>query len=74
MRLTIANLGPVTETTDSQAGPRALGDLVVELRERTARVRQGGSESARAKHTGGASCWCETGSTGCSTRAARSWS
>ena len=40
--LVIANIGSVT--TD-------LRDLVEELRERTARVRQGGSESARRKHT-----------------------
>ncbi len=41
--LTIANLSPVTSD---------LASLVEELRARTARVQQGGSESARAKHTG----------------------
>jgi 3-methylcrotonyl-CoA carboxylase beta subunit len=35
--------------TSSQSG---LAELVADLRERLARVRQGGSESARAKHTG----------------------
>ncbi len=34
------------------ARPSGLGELTAELEERLARVRQGGSETARAKHTG----------------------
>jgi 3-methylcrotonyl-CoA carboxylase beta subunit len=37
--------------TAAQSTPPGLASLVEELRERTARVRLGGSESARAKHT-----------------------
>jgi 3-methylcrotonyl-CoA carboxylase beta subunit len=40
----------ITEAPSAQSG--SLPELVAELRERLALVRQGGSESARAKHTG----------------------
>lgn len=43
----IVNLGPVSETS-LQPGLR---ELSLELRERLARIRQGGSEAARTKHT-----------------------
>lgn len=43
----------MSETTTSAApGPAGLTDVVAELRERLAQVRRGGSEAARAKHTG----------------------
>ena len=46
--------------------------LVDDLRERLAAARQGGSDSARASTSTAASCSPATGSTGCSTPAARS--
>ena len=49
-------------------------DLVEELRER---LTPSGGAAARRPGAGtptAASCWSATGSTGCSTRAARSWS
>src|SRR5687768_2349352 len=46
-RLMIANLAAVTSATDLPT----MRDLVDDLRDRLARARQGGSESARAKHT-----------------------
>lgn len=44
----IVNLGLVSETSSSDP---TLGELTAELRERLARVRLGGSEAARTKHT-----------------------
>src|SRR5438093_335993 len=46
--LTIANMSGVTVAP----APSGLSELVADLRERLARVRLGGSESARTKHTG----------------------
>ncbi|GAA3669140.1 carboxyl transferase domain-containing protein [Nocardioides ginsengisoli] len=45
-RLTFINLGRVSATPEP-----TLRDLSADLRDRLARVRQGGSEAARAKHT-----------------------
>lgn len=44
----IVNLLPVSETTTTEP---SLRELSADLRERLARVRQGGSEAARTKHT-----------------------
>ncbi|GEB16113.1 methylcrotonoyl-CoA carboxylase [Pimelobacter simplex] len=45
-RLTIVNLGCVSDNAEP-----TLRDLAADLRDRLARVRQGGSEAARTKHT-----------------------
>ena len=61
--------------TATPAAPATMRELVAELRERLGRrAAGGGGGRPRQAHRPRASCWSATGSTGCSTRAPRSWS